>query len=418
MRNIGFLKGVFRIRNDTRVFTLDDSNILSLLGITDSTKEALGETTYFIALQHLSQTLSKIPRYVYTRDHKKGRERADKGELEYLLNVEPNSYYSATTLWASVELNRLHYGNAYVYIERSDFGIKHLWLLPTTDVQIYMDDAGIFGKTNAIYYVYTDSKTLKRYTFFQYEILHYKTHMSFDGITGLATKDIISTQINSLKYSEEFQGKLFKSNMFGSKVILQYTGEMGSGAKDTLIKETERYANAVGSGKYLPLPIGITATTLDMKLSDAEFVELNKLSSLQLAACFGIKPNVTNNYDKSSYSNSETQQLDFYVNTLQPIFKMYNDEDTIKLIPIKEKIKGTAIELDKEVLFELDKQTQMEILVKGLNNFITTPNEAREKIGYPYVDDENANKLYGNGNLIELSRAGEGTNYGEGGENE
>jgi hypothetical protein len=57
----------------------------------------------------------------------------------------------------------------------------------------------------------------------------------------------------------------------------------------------------------------------------------------------------------------------------------------------------------------------MEILKEGINNFLITPNEGREKLGYSYKDDENANKLYGNGNLIELSKAGQGANYQKGG---
>lgn len=413
---MGFLKDRFRIRNET--YSLTETEFLKMLKLdSDSKLGSLSESTYFICLQHLAQTLSKMPRLIYTKDKKKGKERADKSELEYLLNTEPNEYYSASTLWASVELNRLHYGNAYVYKEYQNYKLKHLWLLPTTDVRVYVDDKGIWGQNNAIWYVYTDSKTAKKYTFNRNETLHFKTHMSFDGITGLATKDIIKTQIDSLKYSQEYQSKLFKSNMFGGKVILQYTGELNKNAKNTLIKETERYANEVGSGKFLPIPLGITATSLDMKLSDAEFVSLNKLNALQLAACFGIKPNVLNNYEKSSYNNSETQQLDFYVNSLQPIFKHYNDEDTIKLLSPSEKTKkNMTIELDKEVLFELDKETQMKILVKGINNFMMKPNEAREKLGLCYEDNENANKLYGNGNLISLDKAGQGANYKKGGE--
>ncbi|MGC7873911.1 phage portal protein, partial [Desulfosporosinus sp. SYSU MS00001] len=236
-----------------------------------------------------------------------------------------------------------------------------------------------------------------------------------DGISGLSVRNILKVQIDSLKYSENYQGNLFKNNMFGGKVILQYTGELTKNAKDTLITETERYANSVGSGKFLPMPLGITATNLDMKLTDADFVELNKLSALQLAACFGIKPNILNDYSKSSYSNSETQQLDFYVNSLQPIFKMYNDEMTRSLLDTIQKLKYFFIEIDKEKLFELDKKTLMEIVKDGVNNFLITPNEGREKLGYSYYNDDNANKLYGNGNLIELSKAAQGLNYAKGG---
>jgi len=400
-----------------------DSALVKALGLDANilNSNKFGETIYFICLKHLVETMSKLDKYLYNKTIDRGKERKDSPWIN-VLNREPNPIYTATTLWSSAELNRLHYGNAYVYIENQGIS-KYLWLLPSEEIEVYIDDAGVFDKVdgsaknrgNPVWYVWRDSKSKKQFLFNANEIMHFKTHISEDGFMGLSVKDILKTQIESLKYSQSFQGNLFKNNMFGGKILLQYTGDLNKNAKDTLVTETERYANSVGTGKFLPIPLGITATNLDMKLTDAEFVALNQLSGLQLAACFGIKPNVINDYSKSSYSNSETQQLDFYVNSLQPIFKMYGDELSKKILNPKEKEQNYFYEIDKEALFELDKKTQMEILVQGVNNFIITPQEAREKIGYPYIEDENANKLYGNGNLIELSIAGKGGNYAKGG---
>ncbi|MCB2300648.1 phage portal protein [Clostridium tagluense] len=417
--------GILKNRNETRFkdiknISLGDPEFMQMFGIDSNTisKEKYGETIYYICLNHLVTTSAKMNRYLYQETIKKGKEKIKLSKWESILNREPNPLYTASSLWGSVELNRIHHGNSYVYIENQGKN-KYLWVLPSSEITVYIDNAGIFGengktaksRNNPTWYVWNDSRSKKQYIFNANEIMHFKTHMSEDGMTGLSVKDILKTQMDSLKYSENFQGNLFKNNMFGGKVILQYTNALDDKAKDTLILETERYANSVGSGAFLPIPVGISATTLDMKLTDAEFVELNKLSALQLSACFGIKPNVINDYSKSSYSNSETQQLDFYVNTLQALFKMYNDETTKKLLSIKEKQNNYYIEIDKEILFELDKKTQTEILVKQLNNFAITPNEAREKLGYAYVEDANADKLFGNGNLISLEMAGQGANY-------
>lgn len=57
-------------------------------------------------------------------------------------------------------------------------------------------------------------------------------------------------------------------------------------------------------------------TPLDIKLSDSQFIELKEYSALQIAAAFGIKPNQINDYTKSSYSNSEMQQLSFLTDTM------------------------------------------------------------------------------------------------------
>lgn len=60
----------------------------------------------------------------------------------------------------------------------------------------------------------------------------------------------------------------------------------------------------------------MTLQPLNVTLADAQYAEIKKYTALQIAAAFGIKPNQLNDYDKSSYSNSESQQLAFLVDTI------------------------------------------------------------------------------------------------------
>ncbi len=275
-----------------------------------------------------------------------------------------------------------------------------------------MDDAGIFGRYNAIFYVWNDRKTGDRYKFSQDEVLHYKTSVTFNGIAGLAVKDILKTQIQSNMYAEGFLQKLYKSNMFGSKILVHYTGELKGTAEEAIANKLESYSSKVGSGKFIPLPLGMQATLVDMKLSDAQFFENNKLSALQIAAAFGIKPNIINDYSKSSYSNSESQQLDFYVNTLQPNFNSYEQENTYKLITKAKVLEGFRLAINEKILFKMDSATQAEVYSKYAQNFVMRPNEIREELNLPY--DDGGNILIGNGNVIRIDQIG--MQYQKGGE--
>lgn len=384
---------------------LDTNNI--------SSNSELSEIIYFICLRHLAETQSKMPWELRQITSKKGKEKIIDNNLDILLNIRPNPCYSASTFWACIELNRHHYGNSYAYIETDRNGVpKYLWLLPTNEVQIWYDDKGIFGNENAIWYQWNDSRTGKQYKFAQDEILHYKTSITFNGIYGMAVKDILKSQIQSKMYAEGFLEKLYKSNMFGSKILVHYTGDLKTSAETKLAEKLESYSSKVGSGKFIPLPLGMQATLLDMKLSDAQFFENNKFSALQIAAAFGIKPNIINDYSKSSYSNSETQQIDFYVNTLQPSFNAYEQETTYKLI-VKPKInKGIRLAINERILFKMDSKTQSEVFSNHINNFTMSPNEAREELNLPYR--EGGDELVGNGNYIKLSQVG--TQWSKGGE--
>lgn len=89
-----------------------------------------------------------------------------------------------------------------------------------------------------------------------------------------------------------------------------HTGELNEKAKTALVKSFEEFGSgAKNTGKILPVPLGMKLTPLDIKLTDSQFFELKKYNALQIAGAFGVKPNQINDYSKSSYSNSEMQQL-------------------------------------------------------------------------------------------------------------
>lgn len=366
----------------------------------------ISETIYYICLKHLSETMSKMPWEKRQLTKKKGKERILDNEMDILLNLRPNPYMQATTFWSTVELNKIHHGNAYIYLEtnKNNGKIKYLWILPSASMEIWIDDDGILGKEDGMWYIWNDSRTGKRYSFSKDEIIHIKTHMTFDGLAGMPMREILKAQINTGKSSIGFLNRLYKNNMFGSKVIVHYTGELNPEAETALAGKLEQYSKNTGSGKFIPLPYGVQAQLLDMKLADAQFFENNKVSALQLAAALGIKPNVINDYTKSSYSNSESQQVDFYVNTLQPLFKSYEQELTYKLLTDKELKQGIRLEINEKILFKMDNSTQAEVYSKYLNNFGMTPNEVREELNLPYI--EGGDKLIGNGNVISMDKVG------------
>lgn len=367
------------------------------------------ETIYFVCLKHLSETMSKMPWEKRQITQKKGREKVFDTRLDLLLNVRPNPYVTASQFWATTELNKLHYGNAYIYIEtdKTTGYPKALWQLPAQEMEVWIDNAGILDSSDAIWYIWTDKKTSKRYSFAKEEILHFKSAFTFDGLVGIPVKDILRTQIDTNKHAEGFLNKFYKSGMFGSKVLVYYTGTMEKSKEIEIVKNLESFSSRTANGKFIPVPLGWQAQMLDMKLTDAQFFENNKISALQLASAFGIKPNVINDYSKSSYSNSETQQLDFYVNTLQPLFKSYEQEMTSKLLRVDEQQNGMRLCINEKILFKMDSKTQSEVLTSYLTNFAMTVNEVREELDLPYISAENGgDKLIGNGNAITLDKAG------------
>ena len=158
--------------------------------------------------------------------------------------------------------------------------------------------------------------------------------------------------------------------------------------------------------------MGLTLTPLNVSLADAQFFELRKYSALQIAGAFGIKPNQINNYEKSSYANSETQQLAFLVDTMSYRLKMYEEEINGKILMPEEIANQYFYKFNEKAILRADSKTQMENLAKAVNNGIYTPNEAREYLDQP--SEEGGNRLIVNGNYIPLTQVGQ--QYAKGGE--
>lgn len=392
------------------VMTLNSPPFLESLGIWKKRK-ALSEVTYFTCLKMLSETLAKMPVKFYQKTNK-GILEAEATDTSKLLTKRPNPFMTPTVFWNTVEINRNHYGNAYVYMRKKfvrkkyggEFRIIDLWVMQSSCVQIVVDDAGIFAGAGRLWYVYTDPTSGRQYVFSTDEVMHFKTSFSFDGITGLPVQQILRDTVAGASASQDYMNKLYESGLT-AKATLEYTGELNETAKENLIKSFEDFGSgAKNTGKILPVPLGMKLTPLDVKLTDAQFFELKKYTALQIAAAFGVKPNQINDYSKSSYANSELQQLSFYTDTELFIVKQYEEEINYKMLTDEEQDDGFYYKFNEKVLFRTDSKTQMEYLKSGVQGSVIKPNEARRKLDYP--DAPGGDTLLANGSMVPLIEAG------------
>lgn len=390
---------------------LNDEQFLEWLGIDNSQSKAISEVTYFTCLKILSETLGKLSLKMY-QDTEKGIVKAKTNDIYNLLKLRPNPYMTSSIFWTTVETNRNHYGNAYVWCRWIGNRLADLWVMQSNCVQVYIDDEGYFGKKDKIWYVYSDPQTGKQYTINSDNVLHFKSSHTYDGIIGKSVRNTLKDSIEGASKSQRFMNKLYKEGMT-ARAVLQYTGDLDKEAKRRLLKGVEEFATGENNaGKIIPIPLGMQIQPLDIKLADAQFFELKKYNALQIAGAFGIKPNHLNDYSKSSYSNSEMQQLSFYIDTLQYILKQYEEEITYKLLSSQQINNGYFFKFNEGAILRADMKTQAECLTKYVNNGIYTPNEAREMLNLPR--EEGGDILIVNGNYMPITMAG--NQYKKGGE--
>ena len=410
MKLLDWIKNITR-RIERPVVGLEDEELLKWLGISGASPKILSEITYFTCLKMLAETLAKMPIKFYCQTEK-GVEQARRNAAYTLLQTRPNPQMTPTTFWGTVENNRNHYGNAYVWIRREfvrkkyggELVLKDLWIMPSSDTTMIIDDKGVFGAKGDIYYWYMDKYSGENYLFPSADVMHFKTSTSFDGFTGQPVRDILKATIQGGLASQRFMNNLYEGGLT-ARAALQYTGDLSQKLEKQLIAKLETYANgANNAGKFIPIPVGMKLEPLNIKLTDSQFFELKKYSALQIAGAFGIKPNQINDYEKSSYANSEMQNISFYIDTELYILKQYEEEINYKLLTPDEIRDGMFFKFNENVILRTDAKSQAEILTGYVQNGIYTPNEARAYMNKPGMDG--GDDLICNGNYIKVAQIG------------
>ena len=354
-------------------------------------------------MKMLTETMGKLPLKFYQRTGK-GKIRAEPNKAAQLLMTRPNKIMTPATFWGTVEFNCQHYGNAYVWIQTKyqksgRFGgtIEPVafWVMQSEYVQVFMDDVGVFGNAGQLYYRYSDPKTGKTYTFGQDSVMHFKTWCSTDGILGKSVREMLMDTIGGAEESQTYLNRLYQDGLTAS-MALQYTGDLDKPRRMALQREyNDLLTGAKNAGKIVAVPVGMTLQPLNIKLADAQFFELKKYTALQIAGAFGIKPNQLNNYEKSSYANSETQQLAFLIDTMAYRLNQYEQEINYKCLTPEEQKNGFFFKFNEKALLRTDAKTQMANIVSAVTNGLYTVNEGRELLDLSYVDGGDVNMING-----------------------
>lgn len=384
-------------------------DLADFLGIDrDMKKDSRNEATYYTCLKIISEGLGKMPIKLMQRDGRGGSITSYDNQIYDVLALRPNPYQTATVFWSDMERMRNHFGNAYAMIRGN--GTSHdpmsLWVMPFDEVDVWWDETCLLADVPDVYYRWSHGGTtlvLK-----SSEVIHLRSSETVDGIMGIPVIDRLRGVIEGSMESQEFQNSLVASGMT-SKAVLQYTADLNPTMVDNFTARIDDYAKGrIGGrtdGKIIPIPVGTQLTPLNLKLTDAQFMELKKYSAVQIASAFGIKPQQIGDMTKQSYASSQAQQEAFYTDTMLYIIRQYEDELTYKLLTPRSRGAGYFVQADSSVVLRSDFKTQVEANKTAIESGQMYPNEGRAKLGLP--SDPDGDVLLGNGNLIPIGMAGQ-----------
>lgn len=401
-----FFRQLLERRSISEAVEMNDPKLLEWLGISPGAvnvrgKNALRDATVYACIKILSETIAKLPLKVY--QDRDGVSKATSHYLYTLLKLRPNPYMSSNDFFRCVEAQRNLFGNAYVSLEFDERGrVTGLYPLAADKVQVYVDDAGLLSSKNKVWYVVTIGA--ERRKLMADELLHFKG-LTTDGIVGISPLDYLRYLVENGRSATQFINNFYRQGL-QTKGIVQYVGDLNEEAKRVFREQFESMSSGLkNSHRISLLPLGYKFEPISLSMADAQFLENTELTIRQIATAFGVKMHQLNDLSRATHTNIAEQQREFYVDTLQAILTIYEQEINYKLLLQSEWEGGYYCRFNVDSILRSDIKTRYDAYRTGVQGGFITPNEARaleEK-----EPKDGGDQLLVNGNMLPITMVGE-----------
>lgn len=399
-------------KNKTETLKLNSTikEICAFFGVNDISEIGVSEllsVTYFSCMQIRCNALAKLP-FKVMQYKTEGAEELTQHPLSDLLKLRPNYFTSAHDFMWATEFQRIHFGNAIWVYEFSGGKIKSLYLLDSERVEIVVDNTCLLSNQNDVYYIYHDPKN-GNVIYKSEQVAHFKFFPT-NGITGTPISQYIAKTVNQEKYAQNVINNKYKSGL-QDPIVVTYTGDVDESRRNKIKRKFEAMGGVENAGKVIPIPSEFDIKTLETKLVNSQFFELNGLTTKHIANAFGVKSFQLNDLEKSTYNNIEAQNQAFYSDTLEnPVIK-YEQEITYKLLFNDERKKGIYVHCNTDAMLRSDILTRYRAYEIGIQNGFKMISECRKKEGDPFIGGTDK-LIIGNGASIPLDMLGK--QYGKG----
>lgn len=323
---------------------------------------ALNCPPYMSAVTLLSTSLAKLGKHVM-----KDGQRVENHPIEKLLN-EPNPFIDGYTMFLQAETQRLNDGNAYIHITRKDGVPTALMLIDQGNVSLEVLNSGF------TYKVATSQGSIQ---VSPNDMIHVRSPQLDSNLQGIGYHAILKEQLKLWLAAQKHQTNYFQLGAF-PKAMLQTTELLDPEAKKVVREEWEKlngndnkHRVAVLDGKFDYKHLGTNFDELEM---NDMYGELTK----QIASAFNLAPYlIGHDGSKNTYSNIESQNMQFLQNALMPGLTAW--EYQLKKLCTN----GDYVRFNIDTLLRADSSSRAERLSKLVQAKIISIDEARQHENLP-----------------------------------
>lgn len=363
------------------------------ISYTRGPEQALLVAAVYRAVNLRADTMSVMPVQYRKKDSEKGNFMIDMRGLgkrvNYILQEEPNPTMTATDLWKLVEINRIFYGNSFVYVERDEFGFPfQLWLVREGGYNI------VTGKYASIVYL-SDHGYVERVNVPRENVLHFpNTFRHLDGLWGIST---LKYAIETLSLNRTLKAQGLETAAKGGRVKLIIGEEKSSTTQGTIAAgmldkdEMDRYAMELQTKMYNGhdvLAIRGLDKVQNISMSAAEMQMFEQLGATNddVARFFGVPRPLLMLDTNSHYNDYQNATMEFHTRTILPQKTGNEKEIARKLIGFKD-YGYRDIHICEKPLLAMDPERQAKVDQLNIQNGAMTVNEVRSAHDMPAVAD-------------------------------
>lgn len=290
-------------------------------------EKALTNSVIYRGVSILTDSVASIPLSIYRKD-KKGFWKADeKNTLYNVLTRNANNRQTIYELLEGLVFQLIMYGNSYILIKRNaSSDVKELVLLYPHSV--YHD---VIANT----YNVTDTYNGVSGLFNSNQIIHLR-HKSLENIVGKSVVDYcgktlgLASACDSESLSTLSNGNKMKGIISSESSVIGF----GDAQDSQLIDIQTNIQNEIDSGKdIMTLPSGVKFQSMSLSAKDSLLLDNKQYSLSDLARFMGVSLSKLGISLGSNYQAAQQDQLNFYIDTLNPILKKIENAFNSKLIP-------------------------------------------------------------------------------------
>ena len=374
----------------------------SMSGKSVTPSSAIQVSAVYACVRVIAETIASLPLHVYESTDA-GSRKANEHPLYRLLHDEPNTEMTSF-IWREVMLSHLLlYGNSYCQIIRSGRSrIVGLYPLLPDHMAVDRDTKG------KLTYTYTTSEG-RMEQLNPEDVLHIPG-LGFDGVMGYSPIALEKAAIGLGIAAEEYGSKFFQNGARPSGILTH-----PNTVKDPASLRASWNAAYGGSGnasRVAVLEEGMTFVPLSMPNNEAQFLETRKFQVTEICRIFRVPPHMIGDLERATFSNIESQNISFAVQTIRPWLVRIEQAINKTLIPENEKGRYYA-QFNIDGLMRGDYKSRMEGYAIARQNGWMSANDIRalENLN-PISAEEGGNAFLVNGNMIPISLAGLGVLLG------